>query len=179
MGVPSIRSAPVTCSTAPRVVCCSMAVSRTDDSPRAFGRKGLRVAKTPMRRFPPSRGGRTVGDQPCLTASLNCQMSQMYSKSSSPLTASGTRYSGSKTMRAGVSTMPAWRGMPNLVAKQLSIWAMGCIVCCAFRTVGKGPASTSARCSESPVRHPPARRWPNAGCCTYAADPRLSPRHSP
>ena len=29
-----------------------------------LGRKGERVANTPMRRLPPSRGGRTVGDQP-------------------------------------------------------------------------------------------------------------------
>ena len=29
-----------------------------------LGRKGERVANTPMRWFPPSRGGRTVGDQP-------------------------------------------------------------------------------------------------------------------
>ena len=30
----------------------------------ALGRKGERVANTPIRLFPPSRGGRTVGDQP-------------------------------------------------------------------------------------------------------------------
>ena len=39
--------------------------SRTDDRPIGFGRKGERVAKTPIRTFPPNRGGLTVGDQ-CL-----------------------------------------------------------------------------------------------------------------
>ena len=33
-----------------------------------FGRKGERVANTPMRTLPPSRGGRTVGDQVSRTA---------------------------------------------------------------------------------------------------------------
>ena len=43
----------------------------------ALGRKGDRVANTPIRRFPPSRGGRTVGDQSSRTAWENCQISQM------------------------------------------------------------------------------------------------------
>ena len=33
-----------------------------------LGRKGERVANTPMRTLPPSRGGRTVGDQVSRTA---------------------------------------------------------------------------------------------------------------
>ena len=41
-----------------------------------LGRKGERVANTPMRAFPPRRGGRTVGDQFSRTAWENCQMSQ-------------------------------------------------------------------------------------------------------
>ena len=35
--------------------------SLTADNPNALGRNGERVAKTPNRVFPPSRGGRTVG----------------------------------------------------------------------------------------------------------------------
>ena len=41
----------------------------------AFGRKGERVANTPMRVFPPRRGGRTVGDQSSRTLRENCQIS--------------------------------------------------------------------------------------------------------
>ena len=37
----------------------------------ALGRKGDRVAKTPMRRLPPSRGGRTVGDHSARAARWN------------------------------------------------------------------------------------------------------------
>ena len=50
----------------------------------AFGRKGERVAKTPTRRFPPSFGGRTVGDQVSRTALENCQISHRWENSSSP-----------------------------------------------------------------------------------------------
>ena len=77
MGVPSIRSAPATWSTGPWGVWGSTRSRRTEDSPTALGRKGERVAKTPMRVLPPSRGGRTVGDQSSRTAWENCQISQM------------------------------------------------------------------------------------------------------
>ena len=40
-----------------------------------LGRKGDRVAKTPIRRLPPSRGGRTVGDQSLRTALSKTQTS--------------------------------------------------------------------------------------------------------
>lgn len=54
-----------------------------------FGRKGERVAKTPIRVLPPSRGGRTVGDQVSRMARSKTQMSQMWEKSSKPRRASG------------------------------------------------------------------------------------------
>ena len=63
MGVPSIRSAPATRSTGPRAVWRSTPKSRTEERPMGLGRKGDRVAKTPIRVLPPSRGGSTVGDQ--------------------------------------------------------------------------------------------------------------------
>ena len=37
-----------------------------------LGRKGERVANTPIRVLPPSRGGRTVGDQSPRLAAENC-----------------------------------------------------------------------------------------------------------
>lgn len=37
--------------------------TRTEERPREFGRKGERVAKTPIDLLPPSLGGRTVGCQ--------------------------------------------------------------------------------------------------------------------
>ena len=94
----------------------------------AFGRKGERVANTPTRRLPPSLGGRTVGDQLSRTASENCQMSQRCEYSSMPRSASALRYSGSKTMRAGTSARPLWRGMPNLVGKSVRMRAMICVM---------------------------------------------------
>lgn len=90
-----------------------------------LGRKGERVAKTPSRALPPSRGGRTVGDQVFRTAWENCQISQMWEKPSSPRSASGLRNSGSKTTRASsASTRPLCRGTPNLVGKSLRMRAM-------------------------------------------------------
>lgn len=64
-----------------------------------------------IRVFPPSRGGRTVGDQPCRTASENCQMSHRWEKSSIPRRASELRNSGSKTMvERRASTSPLCPG---------------------------------------------------------------------
>lgn len=54
-----------------------------------LGRKGDRVANTPMRVLPPSRGGRTVGFQPFDAVSENSQISQICVNSPSPRTASG------------------------------------------------------------------------------------------
>ena len=67
-----------------------------------FGRKGLRLANTPTRLLPPSRGGRTVGENvsPSRTAAENCQRSQIWENSSNPRTASALRYSGQNTTRA-------------------------------------------------------------------------------
>ena len=56
-----------------------MPSSRTQDRPMGLGRKGERVANTPIRVLPPSRGGRTVGDHLSRTALENCQMSQRLS----------------------------------------------------------------------------------------------------
>ena len=124
MGVPSIRSAPDTSSTGPRAGCCSTRSNLTQDRPMGLGRKGERVANTPIRVFPPRRGGRTVGDQPSRTAADNCQMSQRWENPSSPRRASGFRYSGSKMTEAlRASTRPLWRGMPNFVGKSLRILA--------------------------------------------------------
>ena len=59
-----MRSAPETTSTVPKPCRFSRRTSRTEDRPRGLGRKGERVAKTPMRLLPPSLGGFTMGDQP-------------------------------------------------------------------------------------------------------------------
>ena len=61
-GVPSIRSAPRRRSTVPHSRVRSTPASRTAERAMGLGRKGERVAKTPIRTFPPSLGGRTVGD---------------------------------------------------------------------------------------------------------------------
>ena len=91
----------------------------------ALGRKGDRVANTPIRRFPPSRGGRTVGDQSSRTAWENCQISQMWEKSSSPRTASGFRYPGSNTTRPlSWGTSPLCRGTPNFSGSSVRMRAM-------------------------------------------------------
>ena len=104
----------------------------------AFGRNGERVANTPMRSLPPSRGGRTVGDQSSRTASENCQMSHRWEKPSMPRRASALRYSGSNTMRARrASTSPLWRGTPNFVLKSLRMRATTLMLCCSI-----GPTSS-------------------------------------
>ena len=91
-----------------------------------LGRKGERVANTPMRTLPPSRGGRTVGDQPASTFWENPHTSQMWVKPSRPRKASRTRYSGANTTRARrASTRPLCRGMPNFSEKSLCMRAMG------------------------------------------------------
>ena len=91
----------------------------------ALGRKGERVANTPMRVLPPRRGGRTVGDQPSRTHSENCQISHRWLNPSSPRSASGLRYSGSNTTaESTLFTSPLCRGTPNLVSKSLRMCAM-------------------------------------------------------
>ena len=89
--MPSIKSAPSTSSTVPNSGSVRIASSRTQLRPMGLGRKGERVAKTPMRVLPPSLGGRTVGDQASRAASENSQISQMWEKPSSPRKASGLR----------------------------------------------------------------------------------------
>ena len=56
-------SMPEMCSSVPSSVPYSTESSRTQDSPIGLGRKGDRVANTPIAVLPPSLGGRTVGDQ--------------------------------------------------------------------------------------------------------------------
>ena len=115
------------------------------------GRKGDRVANTPMRVLPPRRGGRTVGDQLSRTAPENCHTSQMWLKSSSPRTASAQRYSGVKmTSPRRLSTSPLWRGMPNLVGKAVRIWAM------TLRAISSG-ADISSSPYYKPRQKPTAR----------------------
>ena len=118
IGVPSIRSAQDTSSTSPSFGSRSTPSSRTDESPIGFGRKGERVANTPSRVLPPSRGGRTVGDQPF--DSEKFQISHRWVNCSMPRSAFSSRYYGSNTMRDFNScTSPLWRGMPNFVGKSL------------------------------------------------------------
>ena len=102
-----------------------MASSLTLERPSGLGRKGERVANTPIRVLPPRRGGRTVGDQFSRTAPENCHTSQMWLKSSSPRRASALRYSGVKMISPRrPSTSPLCRGMPNLVGKAVWMCAM-------------------------------------------------------
>ena len=91
MGVPSIRSAPATVITGPSGVCRSIPARRTQLSPMGLGRKGDRVANTPSRWLPPSRGGRTVGDQSSRRAFENSQMIHRWEKPSSPRRAAWLR----------------------------------------------------------------------------------------
>lgn len=99
--------------------------SSTDESPIGFGLNGERVAKTPMRTFPPRRGGRTVGDHFSATDSEKHHISHMCEKPSSPRTASCSRYSGSNTISPFTSAAtPLWRGIPNLVLKGVCIRAI-------------------------------------------------------
>ncbi len=126
MGVPSTRSAPVTRITVPSPSSRSTAASFTQDRPMGLGRKGERVANTPSRTFPPSRGGRTVGDQSCRLAWENSQMSHRWENPSMPRRASGSRNSGSNTtVDTSSSTRPLCLGTPNLVGKSDRIWATG------------------------------------------------------
>ena len=62
-----------------------------------FGRNGERVAKTPMRVLPPSRGGRTVGEKPSRSLSENSQISHRCETPSLPRRASGVSHGGSST----------------------------------------------------------------------------------
>ena len=63
------------------------------------------------------------------TAAENCQMSHRCEKPSMPRSASGFRYSGSKTIFArSAGTSPLWRGMPNFSGKSEWILAMTFIV---------------------------------------------------
>ena len=83
-----------------------------------WGRKGDRLAMTPIRVFPPRRGGRTVGDQCGRMAWEKDQISHRWVNPSKPRRASGFRYSGSNTTVASrSSTRPLCRGIPNYLGK--------------------------------------------------------------
>ena len=99
-------------------------LSSTQDRPSGLGRKGERVANTPIRTLPPSLGGRTVGDQSARRFSENPQISQRCEKPSSPRSASGLQNSGSNTtVDISVSIIPLWRGKPNFEVKSLCMLA--------------------------------------------------------
>ena len=87
MGVPSMRSAPLTTSSRSLTE-----ISSTQESPSGLGLKGERVAQTPMAVFPPRRGGRTVGCHSPFAGllALKPQMSHSLSKPSIPRRASRT-----------------------------------------------------------------------------------------
>jgi len=87
-----------------------------------LGRKGERVANTPIRLLPPKSGGRTVGDHPSLRDFENSHKSHICENSSSPLTASATRYSFSKIITPIVSGInPLCLGIPNFSLKSVFI----------------------------------------------------------
>ena len=170
MGVPSIRSAPRTSSTGP---CCgrySMPSSRTLDKPRGLGRKGDRVANTPTRVLPPSRGGRTVGDQLSRTTPENCHTSQMWLNCSSPRTASGVRYSGVKMISPRrLSTSPLCRGMPNFVGKSVWICPMTLRVMVSFASsMRRPPVSILLEWGSRAAPHRPPGMFPDLLRCAPA-----------
>ena len=72
------------------------------------------VANTPTRLFPPSLGGRTVGDHVSLSARSKAQISHRCENSSMPRSASATRNSSSNTtVEMTSSASPLCRGTPN------------------------------------------------------------------
>ena len=85
-----------------------------------FGRNGERVANTPMRRLPPSRGGLTVGLQSSRMLSENCHKIQRWEYSSSPRNASLLRYSGANSiLPVNSRTSPLCLGAPNFSGKSV------------------------------------------------------------
>ena len=133
MGVLFIRSAPSTYKTGPSWLSRSTFSSFTEDSPTGFGRKGERVANTPIRVFPPSLGGLTVGDQSVRSALENFQISHRCEYPESPLNASLTRYSFLKTIRDTIGESPLCLGMPNFSVKSFSMYAIIFIILPFFR----------------------------------------------
>ena len=102
--------------------------SFSQESAKELGRKGERVAKTPIRLFPPSLGGRTVGENLLPSFSENPQIIHTWLYFSSPLKASATLYSGSKTRVALISLqIPLCLGKPNFVGKAVLKYPIGLI----------------------------------------------------
>ena len=113
IGVPEIRSAPLTVSTVPLSLSYVMLSSFTQESPRLLGLNGARLANTPTLLLPPRRGGLTVSECFSLMFSLKPQISQMCEKPSRATNASGDEYSFSKYILDFMSAMPLWRGTAN------------------------------------------------------------------
>lgn len=125
IGVPSMRSAPLTTISGPSGVSRLMLSIFTHESATGFGRKLERVAKTPRRLFPPSLGGRTVGLHVLRMFSEKIHMIHKWLKPSRPRSASALRNSGSKRIvEHKFCTSPLCRGMPNFSRKSLLIRAM-------------------------------------------------------
>ena len=81
---------------------------------------------TPIRRFPPSLGGRTVGDHGTCLFAEKTQIIQRCEKPSIPRSASSLLKPSSNTIRLRVSgTRPLWRGIPNFSLKSLLTCAIG------------------------------------------------------
>ena len=148
MGVPSNKSAPETTNTNPFSFVSSTRSNRTLVNPIGLGRKGERVANTPIRLLPPKRGGRTVGDQDNVLevsdilevsrvvatlmvlefpTSENPHNNHKWEYSSTPRNASRTRYAGANIIRVSIhESSRLWRGIPNFCEKPLCAYAMTC-----------------------------------------------------
>ena len=106
--------------------------SFTTDNPIGFGRLGERVAKTPIRVFPPSLGGRTVGFHFALLSSEretkpseNPQINQRCEYPSRPRNASVFLYSSVNSITPHSSgTTPLCLGSPNFVLKSVLMCAI-------------------------------------------------------
>ena len=124
MGVPSIRSAPLTTMMGPNSLSSRISSILTQDMASGLGRKLERVAKTPRRALPPRRGGRTVGFQLSRMFSEKIHSSQRWLNPSSPRNASAFLNSFSKTMTDFSSfRIPLCLGIPNFSGKSLRMRA--------------------------------------------------------
>ena len=126
IGVPSFMSMPLTISIFPDLSSSSIFSSFTHESPIGFGLNGDLVAKTPRRMFPPSLGGRTVGQTFLFSLSENPQRSHRCENPSIPRIKSGSRNSFSNIILPRNSgTRPLCLGMPNFSGKSVPICAIG------------------------------------------------------
>ena len=99
---------------------------RTSERPRLLGRKVERLAKTPTRRLPPRRGGRTVGFQPCPVVAWKPKINHRWENPSIPRMISGLRKDSWKTTCPhALGHKPGWRGTPNFPPKHVWTVATG------------------------------------------------------